>query len=82
MNPGYDQPDQPNARRKINYECMFCHNSYPEIPAGHEQTQAEPRFSGALPEGIDCQRCHGPGQRHVQIARRPELRRRRSAARS
>ena len=70
MNPCYDKPDQPNARRKINYECMFCHNSYPEIPAGHEQAQAEPRYSGALPEGIDCQRCHGPGQQHVQTARR------------
>lgn len=69
MNPGYDIPDQPNARRKINYECMFCHNSYPKIPAGHEQMLAEPRFTGALPEGIDCQRCHGPGLRHVEIAR-------------
>jgi hypothetical protein len=48
MNPGDDIPDQPNARRKINYECMFCHNSYPEIPAGHEQIQAEPRFAGSL----------------------------------
>ena len=70
MNPGYDQPDQPNARRKkISYECMFCHNSYPEIPSGHEQLQAEPRFTGTLPEGIDCQRCHGPGLRHVEVAR-------------
>ena len=69
MNPGYDSPDQPNARRKISYECMFCHNSYPGIPAGHEQMQAEPQFTGALPEGIDCQRCHGPGLRHVEIAR-------------
>ena len=69
MNPGYDTPDQPNGRRKINYECMFCHNSYPEIPAGHEQLQAEPRFAGAMPGGIDCQRCHGPGVRHVEIAR-------------
>ncbi len=69
MNPGYDIPDQPNARRKISYECMFCHNSYPQIPAGHEEMQAEPRFAGGMPEGIDCQRCHGPGQRHVEIAR-------------
>jgi tetratricopeptide (TPR) repeat protein len=69
MNPGYEVPDQPNARRKITYECMFCHNSYPEIPAGHEQIQAEPRFADTLPEGIDCQRCHGPAARHVEIAR-------------
>src|SRR5689334_7561361 len=53
MNPGYDKPDQPNARRKISYECMFCHNAYPDILEGHGQLRSEPRFSGALPEGID-----------------------------
>jgi predicted CXXCH cytochrome family protein len=47
---------------------MFCHNGYPEIPAGHDQLRAEPLFAGMLPEGIDCQRCHGPGRRHVEIA--------------
>ncbi len=68
MNPGYDKPDQPNARRKISLECMFCHNAYPEVRGGHEQLRAEPLFSGAMPEGIDCQRCHGPGGRHVELA--------------
>ncbi|HLG95214.1 MAG TPA: tetratricopeptide repeat protein [Bryobacteraceae bacterium] len=71
MNPGYDRPDQPNARRKIDYECMFCHNAYPEIPSGHDQLRAEPLFAPELPEGIGCQRCHGPGRLHVQLARRP-----------
>ena len=68
MNPGYDKPDQPNARRKISLECMFCHNAYPDIAARHDQLQSEPVFSGVLPEGIDCQRCHGPGRRHIQVA--------------
>ncbi|HYL37996.1 MAG TPA: tetratricopeptide repeat protein [Bryobacteraceae bacterium] len=71
MNPGYDKADQPDARRKITYECMFCHNAYPAIPAGHGQLRAEPLFAGELPEGIDCQRCHGPGRRHVEIAQTP-----------
>ena len=61
MNPGYDKPDQPNARRKINYECMGCHNTMPSIPADHNQPRAEPVYIGALPEGISCQRCHGLG---------------------
>jgi predicted CXXCH cytochrome family protein len=69
MNPGYDQPNQPNSLRKITYECMFCHNAYPEIPAGNTELRSEPVFAGALPEGIDCQRCHGPGRRHVETAR-------------
>jgi predicted CXXCH cytochrome family protein len=68
MNPGYDKADQENSRRKISYECMFCHNAYPEIPAGHDQLRAEPAFAGALPQGIDCQRCHGPGREHIRLA--------------
>ena len=24
-----------------------------------------------MPEGIDCQRCHGPGQHHVDVASKP-----------
>jgi predicted CXXCH cytochrome family protein len=68
MNPGYDRPDHDGFRRPITYDCMFCHNAYPAIPAGHEQPFAQPVYSGALPEGIDCQRCHGPGSRHAQLA--------------
>jgi tetratricopeptide (TPR) repeat protein len=68
MNPGYDRPDQPNAHREISYDCMFCHNAYPQIPAAADTLGADPVLTGALPEGIDCQRCHGPGSRHVQIA--------------
>ncbi len=69
MNPGYDRPDNDGFRRAITYDCMFCHNGYPEIPAGNEKPFAEPVYSGSLPEGIDCQRCHGPGAKHVQLAR-------------
>jgi predicted CXXCH cytochrome family protein len=67
MNPGYDTP-HPAASRKIGYDCMFCHNAYPSIPPGHEDAGAEPVFSTPLPEGIDCQRCHGPGENHVRAA--------------
>ena len=68
MNPGYDNP-HPMTRRLIAYECMFCHNAYPEIPAtAHRDLSANPVYSGALPEGIACQRCHGPGAAHVQAA--------------
>jgi predicted CXXCH cytochrome family protein len=68
MNPGYDRPDHDGFRRPIGYDCMFCHNGYPDIPAGHDQPFAEPVYTGWLPEGIDCQRCHGPGRKHAQLA--------------
>ena len=67
MSPGYDR-DYILPPNTIAYECMSCHNAYPRIPAGHEQPGSEPLYSGALPEGIDCQRCHGPGANHVRMA--------------
>lgn len=68
MNPGYDRADHNGFRRPITYDCMFCHNAYPRIPAGHERPFAESVYAGPLPEGIDCQRCHGPGNTHVELA--------------
>jgi len=69
MSPGYARPDHAGFSRKINYACMFCHNAYPEIeasPEGHRTTV----FPERMPEGIDCQRCHGPGKAHIQTVQR------------
>ena len=66
MSPGYDQPDFPGSVRPIHYECIFCHNAYPKIPEALERAgSTEMTFLEPIPKGIDCQRCHGPGQRHV-----------------
>jgi predicted CXXCH cytochrome family protein len=66
MNPGYDRPDQEDFRRQITYQCMFCHNGYPQIAEGADAAGTAPVFRGSVPSGIDCQRCHGPGRAHVQ----------------
>lgn len=66
MNPGYDRPDQEDFRRQITYQCMFCHNGYPQIAAGDDSGGTAPVFRGSIPSGIDCQRCHGPGRAHIQ----------------
>jgi predicted CXXCH cytochrome family protein len=66
MNPGYDRPDHQGLERAIGYDCMFCHNAYPETPTG-----GGPRSDAVflrIPEGIDCQRCHGDGREHVRLA--------------
>jgi tetratricopeptide (TPR) repeat protein len=73
MNPGYDRPAHAGFRRTITYDCMFCHNAYPRIPAASEQHLAEPIYEGALPEGIDCQRCHGPGSDHSKAPTRTNI---------
>ena len=65
MSPGYDKPDHPASGRSIGYDCMFCHNAYPEIPKGQDRFGYEALYTGPMPEGIDCQRCHGPGEKHA-----------------
>ncbi len=65
MSPGYDSKYQRDFRRAITPECMFCHNGYPANGKGLERSI----FPDRLPEGIDCQRCHGPGRTHVEAAR-------------
>jgi tetratricopeptide (TPR) repeat protein len=52
MSPGYDNPKQEHFRRIVPDDCLFCHNGYPS--------------ASRIAEGIDCQRCHGPGKAHVQ----------------
>jgi predicted CXXCH cytochrome family protein len=67
MSPGSDS-DHPRTRRFVAYKCMSCHNGIPRIPEGNEAPGSDPVFLGDLPEGIDCQRCHGPGGNHVRTA--------------
>ena len=67
MSPGFDNP-HPQTRRFASYGCVFCHDAYPEIPPGHEAPGSDPVFTGDLPEGIDCQRCHGGGANHIRTA--------------
>jgi tetratricopeptide (TPR) repeat protein len=71
MAPGYDAPDHIYGQRAITYDCIFCHNGYEAIPASHTRLGDEPVYVGDLPEGVDCQRCHGPGQNHIQAASKP-----------
>ena len=68
MNPGYDQPVHRGFRREISFDCMFCHNGYPRIEPSADQPGHDALFPGRLVEGIDCQRCHGPGLKHVEAA--------------
>jgi hypothetical protein len=68
MSPGYDKPKHFDFSRRIDHDCMFCHNAYFPVPQASDAYGAEPRFPAALPTGIDCQRCHGPGNAHIEKA--------------
>ena len=52
MNPGYDRPEYQGSTRVIHYECMFCHNGYPGIPAGHQEDGARRNMQPIPKESI------------------------------
>ena len=68
MNPAFDRPDHLGFSREITYRCMFCHNGYPKLAPGADDWDGASVFPNELPDGIDCQRCHGPGRDHVDAA--------------
>ncbi len=68
MAPGYDRPDHEGVLRRVRRECLFCHNAYPDVPAGSDGGLAPHVFPEELPHGIGCQRCHGPGAAHARAA--------------
>lgn len=63
--PGYETINT-RFSRKIDIECMSCHNAMPstEITDENGTFNTVNKFS-RLPAGIDCERCHGPGELHV-----------------
>jgi len=58
--PGFENGVNTRFSRKIGLECMSCHNAFPKFVEGSEN-----KFE-SVPQGIDCERCHGPGSIHVQ----------------
>jgi Tfp pilus assembly protein PilF len=57
--PGFEDGHNTRFSRIIGLECMSCHNGLPGFVEGSEN-----RFT-LIPNGIDCERCHGPGELHV-----------------
>ena len=62
--PGYEDGNNSRFSREIGLECMSCHNAYPN----HQENTINKYNS--MPNGIDCERCHGPGEIHVQQKRK------------
>ena len=58
FSPGYREAN-PRFSRTVPDGCMACHDAVPERVEGVEDAFA------SVPEGIGCERCHGPGSVHV-----------------
>lgn len=71
MAPGFDRAGHLDLQRRVRHECMFCHNAYPDLEAGEASSHWDAQsFPTELPQGIGCQRCHGPGAWHSRLALR------------
>lgn len=57
--PGFEAGHNVRFSRGIEIECMSCHNAFPQ-----PDPQANNKYV-SIPEGINCERCHGPGSLHV-----------------
>ena len=66
--PGFENGFNSRFSRLIGLECMSCHNAMPTgFVLGSENKFVE------VPHGIDCERCHGPGQAHVHKMLRGDI---------
>ena len=65
--PGYEDNND-HFTREIDRTCVFCHNARMERLPGARNAYVEP-----VPNGIDCERCHGPGSLHVARWSRGEI---------
>ncbi|WP_295792346.1 multiheme c-type cytochrome [Mucilaginibacter sp.] len=68
MSPGY-MPGQVYFNRPIATRCMECHASnISGLPDKSPQLTGGEQFDkSSLVYGIDCEKCHGPGARHVEF---------------
>lgn len=58
--PGFEGGHNSRFSRMIGLECMTCHNAFPGFVQGSENKY------NFVANGIDCERCHGPGAQHVK----------------
>ena len=66
MSPGYDQPNHVGFRRVGRFRMYGVSQRLPGDSGRQRHPRRTPVFPGRIPEGIDCQRCHGPGREHIR----------------
>jgi predicted CXXCH cytochrome family protein len=62
ISPGYQRSQQVQLLRPVETACLNCHASRLQPAAGTLNGYAAIPF---LQAGVGCERCHGPGERHV-----------------
>lgn len=65
--PGFEGENNVRFSRYLSLECISCHNGLPSLVLGSQNKYTH------IPEGIDCERCHGPGSIHVNRTKKSIL---------
>jgi photosynthetic reaction center cytochrome c subunit len=60
--PGYENQPDPDFTRPVSEECVLCHSGTALHISGTLNQYRPPVFSA---EGITCERCHGPAEKHL-----------------
>lgn len=60
LSPGYEGGFNSRFDREIGEECMACHTGHIDFVEGTTN-----QFK-AVSLGIDCEKCHGPGELHIE----------------
>lgn len=60
MAPGFASNKNERFDRFLTDECITCHNHFPDF-----EKRSLNKYT-AMPTGIECERCHGPGEIHVR----------------
>jgi photosynthetic reaction center cytochrome c subunit len=60
--PGYENLSDPDFTRPVSEECVLCHSGRALHVPGTLNQYRSPIFSA---EGITCERCHGPAEKHL-----------------
>jgi hypothetical protein len=61
--PGYEDDLHPDFSRPVTLECVLCHSGQPQPLPDTLNGYRTPAF---LAQGISCERCHGPGEKHAE----------------
>ena len=62
LSPGYERYGSPFLTRAIAPGCLACHATQVQAVTGTQNRFQSPPFRES---GVGCERCHGPGARHV-----------------
>lgn len=67
LSPGYADGHNSRFDRAVGEECMACHTGKIDYVPGSTNLYR------AVSLGIDCEKCHGPGQAHIERMERDEI---------